>query len=134
MGASLPPVSEEDDAARAPRSARLFATHMRISGQSDMAVTVRNVSRTGVGLRTDYPPAPGTVVTILLGQFGDVEGCVRWRDGRLFGVALTKEIEPESFNFAGKSWSKVAQIDGSGIVFDCFRPETSTYRPGFRVR
>lgn len=134
MGSSFPSAPDDDNAARAPRSARLFATQIRFADGAEMTVTVRNLSRTGVGLRTDYPPAPGTIVFIALGQHGDVEGCVRWCDGRLFGVSLTKEIEPESFNFSGKTWSKVAQIDGSGLVFDCFRPESSTYRPGFKTR
>lgn len=119
---------------REQRSGRLFASTMRIPGFGERPVTIRNLSPFGVGLRADMPPPVGTVIIVALGHYGNAEARVRWVEGRTFGIRLTNEIDPESFNFASKSWGGVTNGESEHSVADRFRPETNTYRPGFRRR
>ncbi|MEK6637444.1 MAG: PilZ domain-containing protein [Pseudomonadota bacterium] len=127
-GTELPPSQRE------LRSGRLFASTMRIPGLGEQTVAVRNLSPRGAGLRARIPPPVGILIMIKLGHYGEVEGRVRWVDGQLFGVALADPIDPDSFNFAAKKWDNLAESIGNCQVADRFRPETSTYRPGFRRR
>jgi hypothetical protein len=119
---------------REQRSGRLFASTMRIPGLGERPVTIRNLSPSGAGLRADKPPPIGTMIILALGHYGNVNARVRWVEGRLFGVTLAEEIDPESFNFAAKSWDDVSGGHAAHCVADRFRPETNTYRPGFRLR
>lgn len=129
---------QDDDPNTAPsreqRSGRLFASTMRIPGLGERPVTIRNLSPSGAGLRADKPPPVGTLIILALGHYGNVNARVRWVEGRLFGVALAEEIDPDSFNFAAKSWGDASNGCAAHFVADRFRPETSTYRPGFRLR
>ena len=131
------PLREENPYSAPPReqrSGRLFASAMRIPGLGERPVTIRNLSPSGAGLRADKPPPIGTMISLALGHYGNVNARVRWVEGRLFGVTLANEIDPESFNFASKSWGGVSNGHNGHCVADRFRPETSTYRPGFRRR
>lgn len=119
---------------REQRSGRLFASTMCIPGLGERPVTIRNLSPNGAGLRSDKPPPIGTMIILALGHYGNINARVRWVEGRLFGVILAEEIDPESFNFASKSWCDVSGGHAAHFVADRFRPETNTYRPGFRLR
>jgi PilZ domain len=138
MQDEAPTSLKEDHASRTPtreqRLGRLFASTMRIPGLGERPVTIRNLSPSGAGLRSDKPPPIGTMVILALGHYGDINARVRWVEGRLFGVTLAEEIDPESFNFASKSWGDVSGGHAAHFVADRFRPETNTYRPGFRLR
>ncbi len=121
-------------APREQRSGRLFASTISIPGFGDRPVTIRNLSPNGAGLRADSPPPVGTSIIVALGHYGNIDARVRWVEGRVFGVTLKQEIDPESFNFASKSWGDVSNSNAGHHVPDRFRPEATTYRPGFRRR
>jgi PilZ domain len=134
---ALMPMQDDNPRTVAPReqrSGRLFTSTMRIPGLGERPVTIRNLSPSGAGLRSDKPPSIGSMIILTLGHYRAVNARVRWVEGPHFGVTLAKEIDPESFNFASKSWGEVSNGNNSHCVADRFRPETNTYRPGFRRR
>ena len=139
MGAAYPITGNGDlpdgQAGRESRSSRFFAATMEAPGLPPQQIAVRNVSPHGLGARAELVPEMGAMVTINLAGVGDVVGDVRWVTGNRFGVKLDGTIEPSKFNFSGRSWEEVAPRFAATVeVADAYKPQASTWRPGFRTR
>lgn len=117
------------------RSSRMFLAALRDAQGASVKITVRNLSRLGVGARaSEAVPPLGETVFIELGPFGDVEGVVRWVSGNRFGVALTQPIDPEHFDFSGKDWSVANKQFDTNHVYTQFRPVGDVKRPPLKPR
>jgi hypothetical protein len=104
---------------------------MRTDCRDAQPVTVRNVSSHGVGLKANPPPPVGARVSVRLRDYGYVGGTVRWSEHGSFGVLLDTVIDLERFQFSSEAWSNVVPKADPNHVIDYFKPETSTWRPGF---
>lgn len=138
MGAAYPITGTGDlpdgQPGREVRSSRFFAATLKVPDRPEQQIAVRNVSPHGLGARAETPPAMGAIVIVNLAGVGDVEGEVRWVTGNRFGVKLDGSIDTSKFNFSGRSWEDVTPRSDSDGVADRFKPESSTWRPGFRTR
>lgn len=117
---------DAEEPARAPRSGRLFSAELLSARGGARAMFVRNLSGTGVGGRSENPPLKGERVEILLPLIGSVQGRVAWSHGAKFGVAFDAPIDPAQMLLPPPPPPKPSQVPAR------FRPETTTYRPGFR--
>lgn len=107
-------------------------SNRRIGAQE---IIVRNISKRGIGARSKgVILAEGEAVTLQLGPVGDVEGTVRWIKGSSFGVELVETLDPELFNFEGKSWDVAdKRFDGTD-VYRAIKPIGRARRPGLKTR
>lgn len=95
--------SQERHSPRAPRRRTLIGARMHGGDMAEQEVIVRNVSRTGICIAThEKVPAVGACVTIVLACQGhagrldlaqELQGRVRWSDGRACGIELFDELD-----------------------------------------
>lgn len=116
------------------RSCRIFLATVRNERIGTRKITVRNLSRRGLGARCEVPLEVGERVLVDLGDAGELEGVVRWATGDRFGLLLGQAIAPDSFNFSGKDWSVAQPRVEPGHVPEHVRPVARAWRPGFKTR
>jgi hypothetical protein len=94
---------EERDRADQRGSARR-ALRLDISGEApsagDVAVTIRDLSMTGVLIETLAPLNEGASFQIELPEAGTVEATVVWTSGDLFGCRFNRPISPAALSAA----------------------------------
>ncbi len=118
---------------REQRHARLIKGRISKPGSASFEVLVRNVSRSGMGIKSSsLQLAVGETVSIDLAIVGWVEGVVSWVHSDNAGVRLNQEIDPQALRFS--SHEVVDYKQEPFQVHDRFRPEISTWRPGFGRR
>ena len=126
--------SGRTDAAREPRSPRVFVTTIRTERLGEQTITVRNLSPFGLGARLrSHRLVPGERITVSLNDESvDAEVC--WVRHGSFGARLAREIDPARFTFGHKNWASATRPFPRGHVYDQFRPVSNSRRPGLKFR
>lgn len=114
---------------REPRTSRLLTTPMMSERFGTARIVVKNISATGLGGKSDEPLFKGEDVAVLLNNVGAVDAKVVWARNGAFGLRFAERIDP-ALALAAPTERPVKAYE----VPSYFRPETSTYRPGFRRR
>jgi hypothetical protein len=76
------------------RDSLFLLAQVRIDGQPDARVKVRNLSAGGMMAEGDARVARGALVHVELRNLGWVEGSVAWKQGNRFGIAFAEDIDP----------------------------------------
>ena len=78
------------------RDSLFLMADLTLAGQTEATrVKVRNLSAGGLMSEADVPVERGMRVVVELRNIGKVDGTVAWVQGRRFGVAFEKEIDPK---------------------------------------
>lgn len=123
-----PPSHKPGEVARETRASRLLTAQIMSSRFGTARIVVRNISAGGLGGKCDELLFSGEDVAVLLNNIGAVDATIAWVDGHAFGLRFAERIDP-SRALAPQSERIVKPYE----VPSYFRPEVSTYRPGFRT-
>lgn len=123
-------------APREPREGRFAGCTIAWDGRQPAKAVAVNISRHGMGGKGKIGLIVGKRVTVCIAGGEPMRGQVQWvRDDR-FGIRFDDPIDTGRTRISEEAWSgKLAKAPaGSASGFELFRPPTSTWRPGFRVR
>jgi hypothetical protein len=120
-------MSADEHQSRDPRTARLLTAQLMSPRLGTAKVVVRNISASGLGGKCDQVLYKGEEVAVLLANVGAVDATVVWVKGGAFGLHFDERIDP-AMALAAPTERVVQPYE----VPAYFRPETSTYRPGFK--
>ena len=73
----------------------MLATMTVANGPEQHRVRIRDLSAQGVQAEGDLVAQPGEQVEIDFAAAGKARGVVAWRDGKVLGLELEQEIEPD---------------------------------------
>ena len=133
-------MSADDQQSRDPRTARLLTAQLMSPRLGTAKIVVRIaliiggvltlgalMSASGLGGKCDQVLYKGEEVAVLLANVGAVDATVVWVKGGAFGLHFDERIDP-ALALAAPTERAVQPYE----VPAYFRPETSTYRPGFK--
>ena len=120
-------MSADDQQSRDPRTARLLTAQLMSPRLGTAKIVVRNISASGLGGKCDQILYKGEEVAVLLANVGAIDATVVWVKGGAFGLHFDERIDP-ALALAPPTERVVKAYE----VPAYFRPETSTYRPGFK--
>lgn len=92
--------ASENAEKRQPRQSRLVKAALESERFGRFDVTIRNVSRTGIGGRGSVPLDRGERITVFLPGHRPMMGTVRWIGNDSFGIETDGEIRPEQLRAA----------------------------------
>lgn len=115
-----------DEREREPRTRRLLRAQLMSSRVGTARIVIHNLSSCGLGGKCDEVLYKGEEVAVLLVNVGAIDAIVMWVKNRAFGLQFRQTIDPESALAA-----PMERIVKPYEVPAYFRPEISTYRPGF---
>lgn len=120
-------MSADEQQSRDPRTARLLTAQLMSPRLGTAKIVVRNISASGLGGKCDQVLYKGEEVAVLLANVGAIDATVVWVKGGAFGLHFDERIDP-ALALAAPTERAVQPYE----VPAYFRPETSTYRPGFK--
>ena len=120
-------MSADEQQSRDPRTARLLTAQLMSPRLGTAKIVVRNISASGLGGKCDQILYKGEEVAVLLANVGAIDARVVWVKDRAFGLHFDERIDP-ALALAPPTERVVQPYE----VPTYFRPETSTYRPGFK--
>lgn len=112
---------------REPRTSRLLTAQIMSPRFGAARIVVRNISASGLGGKSEQLLFKGEEVAVLLNNIGAVDAKVVWSRNGAFGLQFGERIDP-ALALAAPTEKAVKPYE----VPSFFRPETSTYRPGFK--
>lgn len=115
--------------AREPRTSRLITAQIMSERFGTARIVVKNISATGLGGKSDELLFKGEDVAIMLNNIGAIDAKVVWARNGAFGLQFADRIDP-ALALAAPTERPVKPYE----VPSYFRPNTSTYRPGFKRR
>ncbi len=90
-------VSDDPSSQRAgSRDSLLLSAQLRIEGEPEATVRVRNLSSGGLMAEYAQPVLPGTPVEVDVRGVGRVPGRIAWTAEGRIGIAFDREIDPKS--------------------------------------
>jgi len=96
--------AEQDDGRREQRGSERRALRLDIPGEAhaagEIAVTIRDLSLTGMLIETSAPLVDGESFQIELPEAGNIEAIVVWNSGELFGCQFKWPISPAALSGA----------------------------------
>lgn len=116
-----------DEHPRDPRTARLLTAQLMSPRLGIAKIVVRNISASGLGGKCDQILYRGEEVAVLLANVGAVDATVVWVKDGAFGLHFDERIDP-ALALAPPKERVVQPYE----VPAYFRPDSSTYRPGFK--
>lgn len=116
-------------APRQPRTSRLLTAQLMSPRIGSAKIVVRNISTGGLGGKCDQVLRQSEEVAVLLPNVGAVDATIVWVKDKAFGLQFHVGIDPGRA-LAERTERAVKPYE----VPTYFRPEISTYRPGFRQR
>lgn len=122
-----PTTLSAEEQPRDPRTSRLLTAQIMSPRLGSAKIVVRNISASGLGAKCDVLLYKGEEVAVLLANVGAIDATVVWVKDRVFGLHFDERIDP-ALALAPPSERVVQPYE----VPSYFRPETSTYRPGFK--
>lgn len=117
----------DDQEPRDPRTARLLTAQLMSPRLGTAKIVVRNISASGLGGKCDQLLFKGEEVAVLLANVGAIDARVVWVKDGAFGLHFDEKIDP-ALALAAPTERVVQPYE----VPAYFRPERSTYRPGFK--
>lgn len=111
---------------REPRTSRLLTAQIMSPRLGATKIVVRNISASGLGGKSDQILFKGEEVAVLLNNIGAIDATVIWTSGHCFGLQFHEKIDP-----AKALAPPTERVVKPYEVPTYFRPEISTYRPGF---
>lgn len=78
----------------AARDSLLLSAQLRVEGEPEVTVRVRNLSAGGLMAEYAEPVSPGTPVEVDVRGVGWVGGRIAWRAEGRVGIAFEREIDP----------------------------------------
>lgn len=120
-------VGRADEQLRDPRTSRLLTAQLMSPRLGTAKIVVRNISASGLGGKCDQILYKGEEVAVLLPNVGAIDATIVWTKDRAFGLHFDEKIDP-SLALAPPTERAVQAYE----VPAYFRPDPSTYRPGFK--
>ena len=111
---------------RDPRTSRLLTAQLMSPRLGTAKIVVRNISASGLGGKCDQILYKGEEVAVLLNNIGAIDATIIWTNDHCFGLQFAEKIDPAKA--LAPATERVVQ---PYEVPTYFRPEISTYRPGF---
>lgn len=106
-----PKSTEQDAAAREPRTSKLLAVELSSDRHPPARVVIRNLSSHGVGARGDIDLLPCERVLLHFPGGGRIAGTVRWVRKGTFGIALDERMPAEFLQAKAKSPAEIVTRD-----------------------
>lgn len=119
-------VPEQVKPTREPRTSRLLTAQLMSPRLGTAKIVVRNISASGLGGKCDQILYKGEEVAVLLNNIGAIDATIVWTHEHCFGLQFAEKIDP-----AKALAAPTERVVRPYEVPTYFRPEISTYRPGF---
>ncbi len=117
------------------RARKLIHVEIERGDSPAFSAIVTNLSKHGMGGRTDGELQPFDLITIVKKGYGRIAGEVRWVEGKNFGVYFSEPVNVDLFNFADDNKQKhFVKEAKDGHVWSGFDRVSSTRRPGVTSR
>ena len=113
---------------RQPRQSRLVKASLGCERLSRFDITIRNVSRTGVGGKGSHRLHIGERVTLFLPAHPPMTATVRWVENTRFGIETDEPIETARLRTAQADQLVTADSKADFQIVPA--PRLSTWRPG----
>jgi hypothetical protein len=120
-------MAADEQQSRDPRTSRLLTAQLMSPRLGTAKIVVRNISASGLGGKCDQILYKGEEVAVLLANVGAIDATVVWAKDRAFGLHFDERIDP-ALALAPPTERVVQPYE----VPAYFRPDLSTYRPGFK--